>query len=201
MIRPLVLVFAILAALPSSAAEPRKMYSQKPGVTVHENPGDGHRVVIELRKGQELLELQRIAPGRRKILQEDFSYREMDIPEASGSWAYVGVAGTGGKSGWVRTLDIGPDMPKDVKRAREAAEYQALMTAIDRFRIAPCSTALVFTRLFGAWYVKAPGTSAIAVDRWLGATDYSYRVQKLVNRLGGGRDVPMTAVLKAIGDC
>lgn len=197
-------VFAVAMAAGGAIADaqqPKTMYVQTPEASAYAMPGPGYPVIARMKKGDELLELQRIGPGRHKIFKQDFSEEEVAIPADGGLWANVGVVGSGGKVGWVRARDIGPDLPLDVKRAREKTEMKALMAAIDELARAPCATELYFTRLFGAWYVKAPGTSAVEVERWLGRTDKSYRLLKLVDRLGGGRNVPMLTVLRATGEC
>ncbi len=205
MARPLAVTIVaamVIASLASARAnDPKKMYVQAPQATIYAWPDERHPVVIRVDRGREVVELKRIGPGLHRIFRQDFTDAEVEIPQGGGWWAYVHVDGTGGKSGWVRADDIGPGMPSDIKKAKEEAEFTALMTAIDQLGRSPCSSELYFTRLVGAWYVKAPGTSAIEVERWLGRTDYSYRLLKLVDRLGGGRHVPMVTVLRATGEC
>ena len=193
------MAIALLAS--ARADDPKKMYVQAPQAAIYAWPDERRPVVIRVGRGQEVVEIKRIGPGRHRIFRQDFTAAEVEIPQHGGWWVYVHVDGTGGKSGWIRADDIGAGMPADIKKAKEGAEFAALIAAIDQLGKSPCSSKLYFTRLIGAWYVKAPGTSAIEVERWLGKTDSSYRLLKLVDRLGGGRDVPMATVLRATGEC
>ena len=135
------------------------------------------------------------------MIGDDFTYITIEIPEDAGDWVNVGVFGMESMEGWVSAVDVGSELPVEVKEAREEAEFEALMVAIDRLQTEPCETSLYFTKIFGTWYLKATETSAIAVDRWLGATDASYRMLQLVDEVGGGRDVPLSTILRVTGEC
>ena len=75
--------------------------------SVHAGPGKKHPVVMRLKEGHPLVELQRVHPGSNRILGEDFNYIVVKIPKESGSWVNVGIVDTGGKDGWVPASAVG----------------------------------------------------------------------------------------------
>ena len=70
------LLFAVMQ--PAWAATGDKLYIQKNGVNVHTGPGTNNDIVLKLNKGHELIEFSR---------QDE--------------WINVGIARTGGKTGWI----------------------------------------------------------------------------------------------------
>ena len=191
----LVLAWLLIASAAVWAESGDKLYVLTHDTRLYAGPGRDHAVTMELAQGHELVELQRAKPGRNRVLGDDFKYSFIEVDKDEGEWIEVGVADMGGKIGWVPAVAVGSDLPAEAKEAQ-----LALWKALARLQANPCVSKLQFKKLYGNWYVQAPGTAKIHVDRWLGVAT-SDEIQEMVQQLGGGQDVPMVTLLRFTGEC
>ena len=172
--------------------------------TLYALPSAEGPTVSELAAGTEVVLLGVLGPGRHVVHDRSFNEVIVDIPESDEEWMSVGVSEAqpgGPATGWVRTSDVAAEEPTELRSAREEAELDALFGKLEAAAETPCETDLFFTKTFGAWAVKAPGTAALDATRWLGDTVETYQLLKLVDELGDGRDVPLLMVLQVTGEC
>ena len=110
---PLLAVF-FHAAAPAHAELNDTLQVIAEETAVYLRPGSDQPVVMRLERGRELMEFQRIGPGRHEIWGPEFEDETIEIAEGGGEWVQVAVFESDTKSGWVRATDVGLDYVREI---------------------------------------------------------------------------------------
>ncbi len=135
----------LFIVLPVSASPGDKLYIQKNGVNIRTGPGTNYQVLLKLNKGHELVEYSQ-----------------------EGDWINIGIARTGGKTGWVHSSLVTSTSSGGTTAAPADRRYDAFVRDIEKLndRVSPVSGFPFFTN------VESLGDGIVLVtahDRWLAA--------------------------------
>ena len=110
---PLLAVF-FHAAAPAHAELNDTLQVIAEETAVYLRPGSGQPEVMRIEQGRELMEFQRIGPGRHEIWGPEFEDETIEIAEGGGEWVQVALFESDTKSGWVRATDVGLDYVREI---------------------------------------------------------------------------------------
>ena len=102
-------VLLVATPLHAQGAPGDKLYVQAASAALHSGPGVQYDSILDLERGDELLEFERIGPGRHVRLGSDFKEVVYELAESDGEWVHVGVPGA--TDGWVMAEHVGVNEP------------------------------------------------------------------------------------------